>query len=262
MRLLQLGDHGELSLTRDLLRDIPPYAILSHTWGPDADEVNFKDLQDGTGKTKEGYKKILFCGNQAKLDCLQYFWVDTCCIDKSNNSELSEAIISMFRWYSNATKCYVYLSDVIRPVPDADHANPLPRYEDLKTSRWFTRGWTLQELVAPASVEFYTKDRKMIGNKVSLEQDIHEITKIPVEALRGSSLASFTTIERLSWTSSRQTSREEDMAYSLLGIFDVNIPPLYGEGKEKALSRLREAIDKNLKGESSSSFSSLKGKMI
>src|SRR5271170_1469462 len=113
MRLLECNSASELSLTKDFVGDdgIPPYAILSHTW-KEGQEVTFKDLMDGTGKSKAGYDKIRFCGQQAKRDGLQYFWVDTCCIDKSNSVELQEAINSMFRWYQKAAKCYVYLSDV------------------------------------------------------------------------------------------------------------------------------------------------------
>ena len=111
MRLLKSIEGGEFSLTEDL-RDIPPYAILSHTWGTDTKEVSFRDLTDGTGKHKAGYDKIRFCEKQSRRDGIQHFWVDTCCIDKANNSELAEAITSMFRWYQNAAICYVYLSDV------------------------------------------------------------------------------------------------------------------------------------------------------
>ena len=112
MRLLQLKTNGEFSLTKDLIDNVPPYAILSHTWGDDDQEVTLKDLAEGSGNTKAGYRKIQFCAEQTKLDGLKHFWVDTCCIDKSNITELSEAINSMFRWYRNAAKCYVYLSDV------------------------------------------------------------------------------------------------------------------------------------------------------
>ena len=116
MRLLELKDNGKFSLTNDIVIDIPPYAILSHTWGRDNEEVTFKDLMESSGNAKAGYKKLQFCREQAARDGLQYFWVDTCCIDKSNNTELSEAINSMFRWYRNTAKCYVYLSDVSAPV--------------------------------------------------------------------------------------------------------------------------------------------------
>jgi hypothetical protein len=112
MRLLEVKNSGEFSLTKDLIDDIPPYAILSHTWGKEDEEVTLSDLVTGTSNSKAGYRKIEFCGEQARNDSLQYFWVDTCCIDKTNHAELSEAINSMFRWYREAAKCYVYLSDV------------------------------------------------------------------------------------------------------------------------------------------------------
>ena len=119
MRLLQYNSDGEFSLTKDLVGgEIPEYAILSHTWGTDTEEVTYRDVIDGTGKNKVGYEKIRFCGEQARRDGFQYFWVDTCCIDKSNNNELAEAINSMFRWYRDATKCYVCLPDVSSPGID------------------------------------------------------------------------------------------------------------------------------------------------
>ena len=120
MRLLEWKSDGNFSLTKDLIDNNPPYAILSHTWGVDTEEVTFKDLTDGTGKSKPGYEKIRFCGEQARRDELGYFWVDTCCIDKSSSAELQEAINSIFRWYQNAAKCYVYLSDVSTPALDAN----------------------------------------------------------------------------------------------------------------------------------------------
>jgi hypothetical protein len=153
MSLLQFNDKSEFSLTSGLCGDIPQYAILSHTWG--AEEVTFKDMIDDTGRDKAGYDKIRFCGEQARQHGWQYFWVDTCCIDKSNNTELSEVINSMFRWYRNAATCYVYLSDVPRPaVGSNDQSTKLPWKSAFRQSRWFTRGWTLQELLAPTSVEF------------------------------------------------------------------------------------------------------------
>ena len=112
MRLLVDQGHGTLILVEYHDADIPEYVILSHTWGADGEEVTYNDLIKGTGKNKSGYKKIEFCRQQAVIDRLQHFWVDTCCIDKSSSTELSEAINSMFRWYAKASKCYVYLSDV------------------------------------------------------------------------------------------------------------------------------------------------------
>jgi hypothetical protein len=250
MRLLECNNDSEFSLTKDFVGGkIPEYAILSHTWGADIEEVTYRDLIDGTGKNKDGYKKIRFCGEQARHDGLQYFWVDTCCVDKSNNSELAEAINSMFQWYRNAAKCYVYLPDVSSPVIDiGDKSDQLLWEMAFRTCRWFTRGWTLQELIAPISVEFFSKNWKLLGDKKSLERHICEITRIPSKALQGGPLAEFSVTERMSWAGTRQTTREEDMAYSLLGIFDIHMPLIYGEGRENAEGRLREAINRKGKG--------------
>ena len=244
MRLLELKGNDELSLTKDIVSNIPDYAILSHTWGDDEEEVNFEDLTKGYGKTKAGYKKILFCGEQAARDGLQYCWVDTCCIDKSNSTELSEAINSMFRWYRNAAKCYVYLSDVSTNGSDPVEPPLKSWHSAFRKSRWFTRGWTLQELIAPLSVEFFCFNGKRLGDKKSLERQLHEITGIAVPALQGSSLSGFSVRDRMSWAANRETQREEDKAYSLLGIFDVHLPLIYGEGAENAFSRLQEELDK------------------
>ena len=180
---------------------------------------------------------------------MKYFWVDTCCIDKSNSVELQEAINSMFRWYQNAAKCYVYLSDVsTRKRKASDQFSEYTWESAFWSSRWFTRGWTLQELLAPGSVEFFSREGRRLGDKRTLEQQIHKITGIAIPALRGSPLSQFDVDERLSWAENRQTTREEDKAYSLFGIFDIQIPLLYGEGSDKAFKRLREEIDKPLKG--------------
>lgn len=245
MRLLKFDSRGELSLTNDLSKDATPcYAILSHTWGPECDEVTFKDLENGTGKRKEaGYNKIRFCGEQAQKDGLQYFWVDTCCIDKSSSSELQESITSMFRWYRDAVKCYVYLPDVTLRKRNNDETER-PWEPAFRRSRWFTRGWTLQELLAPTSVQFFSREEELLGDKRTLEQQIHEITRIPVAALRGTSLSQFGVDERLRWTENRKTQKEEDKAYCLLGIFNVFMPLIYGEG-ENAFVRLRAEIGRS-----------------
>jgi hypothetical protein len=219
MRLLKLDDDGNVVLDTFSGSTIPPYAILSHTWGSDNEEPTFKDIADGTGSNRAGYQKLYFCGNQAKADGLHYFWVDTCCIDKSSNSELTEAINSMFRWYQNAARCYVYLSDVSVRTQDG-HVLHMEWESSFRNSRWFTRGWTLQELLAPKIVEFYSRDDVRLGDKISLEQQIHGITRIAVEALRGRYLQEFSVQERFQWGEKRQTTKEEDMAYCLLGIFD------------------------------------------
>lgn len=234
MRLLELTENGDVALTEFVGELIPEYAILSHTWGADQDEVTFKDLSGASWKSKAGYDKIRFCGLQASQDTLRHFWIDTCAIDKSSSTELAEAINSMFRWYQNASKCYVYLSDV-----SADNWET-----DFRVSRWWTRGWTLQELVAPKCVEFFSREGVKLGDKASLEHQIHEITGIPRSALRKEPLDRFSIRDRLLWTRSRQTKRVEDGVYSLLGIFDVYMPLIYGEGRENALIRLRGEIVK------------------
>ena len=249
MRLLEHNDDGEFSLTKDFGNNIPRYAILSHTWGSDTEEVSFRDLMDGTGKSKAGYEKIRFCGEQARRDGEHYFWVDTCCIDKSNSTELAEAINSMFRWYRNAAKCYVYLLDVSRLAFDTSDRTDQPSLElAFGKSRWFTRGWTLQELIAPTSVEFFSKEWELLGNKASLVRQIHETTGIPIKALQGAPLSGFSITERMLWAGKRETTRKEDKAYSLLGVFDVYMPLIYGEGEEGAFKRLQEEISKASKG--------------
>jgi hypothetical protein len=246
MRLLQVDKDGQFSLTDYIPNITSPYAILSHTWGDNSEEVSFKDLIGGSGKTKAGYRKLRFCAEQAARDGLQYFWVDTCCINKDSSAELSEAIVSMFRWYQSATRCYVYLSDI--SVADNSDALQQVTWEPaFRQSRWFTRGWTLQELIAPRSVQFFSKDGKNLGDKESLERQIHEITGIAIQALRSSDLSRFTVAERMIWASNRKTTREEDKAYCLLGICEIFILPMYGEGQENAFYRLREEIDKRSK---------------
>jgi hypothetical protein len=226
----------------------PPYAILSHTWGGDADEVTFTDIISGNGTAKHGYNKIRFCGYQAQQDGLQYFWVDTCCIDKTDRAELSHAIQSMFLWYQNATKCYVYLSDVStrkRKIIATQHIECTwePAF---RSSRWFTRGWTLQELLAPSVVEFFSHNWDRLGDKRSLGSLIHKITGISQDVLNGSPLSQSSINDRLRWTEGRETKHEEDRTYSLLGIFGVELAPMYGEGAASAFKRLMNEID-NLK---------------
>jgi hypothetical protein len=238
MRLLEVDSYGEFSLTKDFIGvEIPEYAILSHTWGSDEEEVTYRDMIDGTGKNKVGYEKIRFCGKRARRDGLYNFWVDTCCINKSSDSELTEAINSMFRWYRKAAKCYVYLADV---STNDQIDTSLQHWEAaFENSRWFTRGWTLQELIAPPLVEFFCSNGNRLGNKKLLEWQLYKITGIPVSALQGNPLSNFSFDERISWAKIRKTKREEDKAYCLLGIFDISMPIIYGEGKKNAFRRLK-----------------------
>lgn len=243
MRLLKLDDKNEFSLVEYVGNNIPPYAILSHTWGKDYEEVTFNDLRNGGGKEKIGYRKLTFCAKQTTKDKLKCFWVDTCCIDKSSSAELSEAINSMFRWYRDAAKCYVYFTD----ISTGSAENSVVFHE----SRWFTRGWTLQELLAPTCVEFFSAEGDMLGNKLTHVQEVAKVTGISVEALMGRALSDFSVKERMGWASNRQTTREEDKVYSLLGIFDIHMPLIYGEGYKKAFKRLEKEIEGDSKSQSS-----------
>ena len=248
MRLLKFHDSEELSLIERTNENLPPYAILSHTWGADDEEVSYKDLEQGTAIHKPGYAKIQFCAKQADQDGLRFFWVDTCCINKADFTELSEAINSMFRWYREATRCYVYLSDVPDPKdPTSTVESAFPK------SRWFKRGWTLQELIAPSTVQFFSQAGQLLGSKMSRLQQINEITGIDIGALRGSSLSEFSLERRVSWTTGRETKKEEDAAYCLLGIFDIHMPLIYGEGRQRAFDRLQRKVRKSLDPTPSSS---------
>ena len=214
---------------------ISEYAILSNTWGANSDDITYKDMVDSANlKTKSGYRKIQFCCKQTILKGLRHFWIDTCCIDKSSSAELSEAINSMYRWYSLAGVCFVYLSD----VPEVQ----------LRRSRWFTRGWTLQELLAPSQVEFFTAEGFFLGTRHLLCSVISEVTEIPAGTLQTRGMydewtpSNWTVAERLSWTRGRQTKRGEDSVYCLLGILEVRILPIYGEGRPHAFKRLLREI--------------------
>ena len=278
----------------------PGYAILSHTW--EDDEVTFKDMLENraVAEAKAGFKKIEWCAKQAVADDLDFIWVDTCCIDKSSSSELSEAINSMFRWYRNSQNCYAYLSDVsgdpraVEPDgatmiddslfteeqslvsskdflslmrddmpqsmddPEFKCSNPdewkvreLPPgfTEKLKgmfvKARWFGRGWTLQELIAPRLVVFFTKYWVRIGTKSMdwLRTLLEDCTGIPVRVLRYGNFSAYSIAQRMSWAASRVTTRIEDTAYCLMGLFEIHMPMLYGEG-ERAFTRLQEEIIK------------------
>ena len=217
---------------------IPPYAILSHRWG--VEEVTFQDIKNTCATYKRGYKKIEFCCRQALQDSTAYgprighVWVDTCCIDKTNFTELSEAINSMYQWYSGATVCYAFLEDV------QSHNE-----ENIVQSSWFTRGWTLQELLAPERVVFFDSNWLCLGTKIQLSKEVMKATDVPETAFTCKfNPERFSVADKMSWASLRQTTREEDKAYSLLGMFQVNMPLIYGEGN-RAFRRLQEEILKN-----------------
>ena len=276
MRLLNTKT---LKLESFLDGDKPKYAILSHTWG--AEEVLFEDLRDGRsllqccdGSKQQGLSKVLKSAEQARRDRLRYIWIDTCCIDKSSSAELSEAINSMFAWYQNSEICYAFIEDYA-------HGR-----DKLSLARWFTRGWTLQELIAPRKLHFFDADWTEFGDRVELCIEVAKITGIDARVLHRhytkacamreikpvgkaepkepkmvipslvrfdskhcecplniqAILEQYSIAEKMTWAESRETCRPEDIAYSLLGLFNVNMPLLYGEGMLRSFTRLQEEI--------------------
>lgn len=228
------------------------YAILSHCWQvPEKGEkeVHFKDIKKFmTMKPKkrdeirrrDGYRKILDTCRRANADGFHWAWVDTCCINRESSSELSEAINSMFQWYANSQLCYVYLQDVEDALPTERDEEKFP--ESGGWPKWFTRGWTLQELVAPRTVHFFNRHWSFIGDKEGLADNLKTITRIPRSVLKhGIGFPRPSAAQILSWAADRRTTRVEDIAYSLLGLLGVNMPMLYGEGT-KAFQRLQEEI--------------------
>ncbi|KAH0434875.1 het domain-containing protein [Colletotrichum camelliae] len=243
MRLIDVNSFKLLEFSGS---KIPPYAILSHTWGDE--EVSFQDWQDlQEASKKAGYAKIYGACQQAKADGHEWLWVDTNCIDKTSSAELSEAINSMFQWYAKSEVCYAYLQD-IPTAATATESEKDALMEQFKGSRWFTRGWTLQELLAPSSVVFYAHDWSNIGSReTSLSNEIHHATGIDRVYLTNdgtNSPLSASASTKMSWLSKRDVTREEDLAYCMLGLFDINMPLLYGEGM-KAFTRLQEEIVKS-----------------
>jgi hypothetical protein len=260
---------------------IPLYAILSHRWGPD--EVSYQDFLAGRKKGGAGYAKILACCHYATQDYLlldvnldlrhisfpshqeellqattvddfyewvqvercDWVWIDTCCIDKSSSAELSEAINSMYSWYSRACVCYAYLSDVLKGETEKRTSRAL------KASEWHTRGWTLQELVAPKSLVFLDRTWTDIGTRSNHKASVALCTGIDEQLIEDSLqlLGNVSVAEKLSWAGGRTTSRREDEAYCLLGLFEINMPLLYGEG-DKAFDRLQGEIIRSSNDES------------
>ncbi|KAK6070977.1 het domain-containing protein [Seiridium cupressi] len=254
------------------------YAILSHTWG--AEEVIFQEWEQlfpsgaikgqcphvrHTGiENKAGYHKVIQACEQAKRDGICWLWSDTMCINKESSAELSEAINSMYKWYSEAKICYVYLTDVTFPDRES-HLGMFAGQSDVKgwflnamehkrddlmrimqsrfmNCRWWTRGWTLQELLAPLHVVFFSEDWTLLGRKSEIAPWVSVSTKIHKEVLEDrAKIKSYSIAQRMSWAADRTTTVVEDMAYCLLGIFDINMPMLYGQGRN-AFRKLQEEI--------------------
>ncbi|KAJ5917450.1 heterokaryon incompatibility protein-domain-containing protein [Penicillium verhagenii] len=218
----------------------PPYAILSHTWGDPEEEISFQDLnlwatgKDFKGLKRVGWRKVRRACAQALERRLSYIWIDTCCIDKSSSAELQEAINSMFAYYASSAICFAYLVDVDILKP---HDSVFD--QQFRQARWFTRGWTLQELLAPTKIHFFNRVWDSISDKKNLQALITDITGINPQFMTNPHQASVA--ERMAWAAKRQTTRREDMAYCLLGLFQVNMPLLYGEGN-RAFERLQEEI--------------------
>lgn len=248
---------------------IPPYAILSHRWGEQ--EITFKEMRKGQVYPGPGLDKIRnFCQHAARCG-LRWAWIDTCCIDKRSSAELSEAINAMYQWYESAGHVYVHLSDFELSSKELEARSQLdaPDWfsevwpfvnERFRKSSWFTRGWTLQELMAPCPDNVYFFDRvwNSIGSLNQVIDDVSKTTGIPKRymgfKIRSTSnyspIADSCIAQRMSWAAHRHTSREEDMAYCLLGMFDISMPLLYGEGGEKAFFRLQREIMSNTDDES------------
>ncbi|KAK3331260.1 heterokaryon incompatibility protein-domain-containing protein [Apodospora peruviana] len=228
---------------KSFLGDLPKYAILSHTW--EDEEVTFEDMKPGGSATSmKGYAKLQGSAALARSEGLGYIWIDTCCIDKSSSAELSEAINSMFAWYRDAEKCYAYLADV-------DEVTSPEGQLSFRASKWFTRGWTLQELIAPLSLDFFGQSWNQLGTRSELGDCVKEITRISEGILLGySSPDAIPVAVRMSWISNRTTTRPEDIAYCMMGLLNVNMPLVYGEGAEKAFRRLQQEFLKVSEDES------------
>lgn len=214
--------------------EIPQYVILSHTW--DAEEMTFEEMMYPNQNTEKklGYMKIMAACAKARVFKVDWIWIDTCCIDKRSSAELSEAINSMYRYYKESYACFAFLQDA-RSGGNAWHG--------LRNAKWWSRGWTLQELIAPSRVFFYNADWMYIGTRQGYADTISSITLVPIAVLAGEDPLMYSIAQRMSWVSSRHTTRIEDMAYCMLGLLNVNMPLLYGEGA-KAFIRLQEEVVK------------------
>ena len=281
MRLLNVSTL-KLELFMGPERSIPPYAILSHTWGDS--EIVFDDIQSlSTAALKEnpGFDKVFQTCLQAQRDHFDYVWIDTCCIDKSSSAELSEAINSMFKYYAQSSTCYVYLNDFNVPclLGPGDDVFLGAKDTSFFHSRWFERGWTLQELIAPHKVEFFdqywrrfgTRDGELLDRVCRRTgiwpqvfstprckcQNLASLTMVREEVCPHCrtrdtlyhTLDTFAVSIKMRWADTRGTTRPEDAAYCLLGLFGINMPLLYGEGR-KAFLRLQDLIIRQSKDQS------------
>jgi hypothetical protein len=228
--------------------DTPSYAALSHTW--DAQELTFQHVQSGKFDHLPGYAKVKGTCDTIKQR-YEWVWIDTCCIDKTSSAELSQAINSMYKWYEESSICYVYLGDFELNDPlwadspgFGETAISSEQFErDLRNCRWFNRGWTLQELLAPSNVIFWAQNFRPFGTRYAFAEVISGITGIPINVLDGrNSPRDCNVAQRMSWASQRMTTRPEDIAYCLWGLFNVHLVPIYGEGRYKAFLRLQEEI--------------------
>lgn len=243
IRFLDAKSHEKHSDKEELRhQQRTPYVIISHVWRKKEviyeDMVQFNKLEASKSREKpESAAKIVgACKTVLRYynKKVEHLWLDTVCIDKKDPTELSMSINSMYRWYKEAEVCFAYLDDY-----------PTMEVPIFTQSKWFTRGWTLQELVAPRKVIFFDKDWKEIGDKISLQTSLTRQTKISGNYLLHLHDVSHASVsQRMSWFSGRITTVSEDTAYSLLGLFGVNMPLLYGEGKERAFRRLQEEIMK------------------
>ncbi|RDW64633.1 hypothetical protein BP6252_10284 [Coleophoma cylindrospora] len=234
------GSEGRLKIRLERDTSVSKYAILSHRWGNPEDEVSFEDMLTGKEKGKKGYLKLIGCCKQAQQDGLRHVWIDTCCINKASSAELSEAITSMFTYYERSAVCYAFLDDVLLDASAQENLGS----SSFARSAWFTRGWTLQELIAPKHVKFYNSSWGFLGYKIDepIASVIESVTGVDSIVLNIPATTELISIaKKMSWAARRKTTRVEDMAYSLMGIFGVYMPPLYGEGYH-AFIRLQEAI--------------------
>lgn len=234
MARTELPNRSREEAIRNLVAQKLKYAVLSHRWSLEGEPTFQMVTEKGLEGDAPGIQKLKkFCDAAETLGC-RLAWADTCCIDKTSSAELDEAILSMFKWYRNSAVCVVHLAM-------ATDQNSIPN------DPWFTRGWTLQELLAPARIKFYGADWTPLSifpndkKNTDIMRAVSEITGIDLRNLRYFSPGLLNVREKMLWASSRKTTRVEDIAYSLLGIFDISMPIAYGEGK-RAFRRLMEAI--------------------